>query len=124
MEALQVIGIVVSLVLLIFIAYQGLPIMPTYTEKAVTYVKNFFPVFMLGAVFGKIMEESGMAKSIAHAILLPRIRLEPPALYKEANIPKKLVTHRQSYHDIFVITILTVAMVVIALGFVAIFGIA
>ena len=89
---MEVIGIILSLVLLIFVAYrgysviffapifalmaasaQGLPIMPTYTElfmiKAVTYVKNFFPVFMLGAVFGKIMEDSGMAKSIAHAII-------------------------------------------------------
>jgi H+/gluconate symporter-like permease len=89
---MQVLGIVLSLVLLIFVAYrgysvifyapifalmaasaQGFPIMPTYTElfmvKAVTYIKNFFPVFMLGAVFGKIMEESGMAKSIAHTII-------------------------------------------------------
>ena len=84
----MVIGIILSLILLTFIAYRGLsvilfapvcallaaitaglPIMPTYTElfmvKAVTYVKNFFPVFMLGAVFGKIMEESGCAKAIA-----------------------------------------------------------
>jgi H+/gluconate symporter-like permease len=47
--------------------------MPTYTElfmvKAVTYVKNFFPIFMLGAIFGKVMEETGMAKSIAKAII-------------------------------------------------------
>ena len=34
------------------------------------------------------------------------------------------MTHRQSYPDIFVITILKVLMVVIALAFVAIFGIA
>ena len=84
----MVIGIIISLILLTIIAYRGLsvilfaplcallaaitaglPVMPTYTElfmvKAVTYVKNFFPVFMLGAVFGKIMEESGCAKAIA-----------------------------------------------------------
>lgn len=89
---MEVFGITLSLVLLIFFAYrgysviffapilailaavaQGLPVMPTYTElfmvKAVIYIKNFFPVFMLGAIFGKIMEESGMAKSIAHAII-------------------------------------------------------
>src|SRR5450830_1827267 len=89
---MEVFGIALSLVLLIFFAYrgysviffapilailaavaQGLPVMPTYTElfmvKAVIYIKNFFPVFMLGAIFGKIMEESGMAKSIAHAII-------------------------------------------------------
>ena len=29
--------------------------------KAVTYIKSFFPVFLLGAVFGKVMEETGMA---------------------------------------------------------------
>jgi H+/gluconate symporter-like permease len=140
---MAVLGIVISLVLLIFVAYrgysviffapifalmaasaQGLPVMPTYTElfmvKAVTYVKNFFPVFMLGAVFGKIMEDSGMAKSIAHAIIQslgPKravlstvlsaailtyggvsmfvvvFAVYPfaAALFREADIPKKLV---------------------------------
>jgi len=52
---------------------QGLPIMPAYTElfmgNAVTYVKSFFPVFLLGAVFGKVMEDTGLAKSIAHWIV-------------------------------------------------------
>lgn len=140
---MEVFGIFLSLVLLIFVAYrgysviffapifalmagvaQGLPIMPTYTElfmvKAVTYVKNFFPVFMLGAVFGKIMEDSGMAKSIAHAIIQslgPKHAMLSTvlaaailtyggvsmfvvvfavypfaaALFREADIPKKLV---------------------------------
>ncbi len=87
----MVIGIIISLLLLTFIAYRGLsvilfapvcallaaitaglPIMPTYTEmfmpRAVIYVKNFFPVFLLGAVFGKVMEESGCAKAIAKLI--------------------------------------------------------
>jgi len=140
---MEVIGIIGTLVLLIIVAYrgysviffapilavaaavmQGLPVMPTYTElfmaKAVTYVKNFFPVFMLGAVFGKMMEESGMAKAVAHKIfesLGPRhvmlstvlaaailtyggvsmfvvvFAVYPfaAALYKEAGIPKKLL---------------------------------
>ena len=92
---MEVIGIFASLVLLIYFAYkgysviffapifaliaafsQGLPVMPTYTElfmvKAAIYVKNFFPVFMLGAIFGKVMEESGMAQSIASAMVRPR----------------------------------------------------
>lgn len=86
----MVIGIILSL-LLTFIAYRGLsvilfapvcallaavtaglPLLPSYTElymiKAVTYTKNFFPVFLLGAVFGKLMEESGAARSIAKYI--------------------------------------------------------
>ncbi|MDU4962184.1 MAG: GntP family permease [Sporomusaceae bacterium] len=89
---MEVFGIALSLFLLIFFAYrgysvilfapvwalmaaaaQGLPVMPAYTElfmaKAVTYIKSFFPVFMLGAVFGKLMEDTGMAKSIAHTII-------------------------------------------------------
>ena len=33
--------------------------------KAVMYIKSFFPIFLLGAVFGKVMEETGMARSIA-----------------------------------------------------------
>ncbi len=89
---MEVLGIWLSLAGLMFVAYQGysvivfapifallaaflqgLPVMPSYTElfmgNAVTYVKAFFPVFLLGAVFGKIMEDTGLAKSIAHWIV-------------------------------------------------------
>ncbi|WP_298674874.1 GntP family permease [uncultured Megasphaera sp.] len=85
---MDIIAIVLSLFLLVTFAYRGfsvilfapifalfaasfsgLPILPGYTElfmaKAVTYIKSFFPVFLLGAVFGKVMEETGMARSIA-----------------------------------------------------------
>lgn len=78
----MVIGIILSLGLLIYFAYRGysvifmvpifallaaltagMNVLPTYTElfmvKMVGYIKNFFPIFMLGAVFGKIMEDSG-----------------------------------------------------------------
>lgn len=52
---------------------SGLAIMPSYTElfmgKAVTYIKSFFPIFLLGAIFGKVMEDTGLAKSIARAII-------------------------------------------------------
>ena len=89
---MEVLGIWLSLACLMYVAYQGysvivfapifallaaflqgLPIMPAYTElfmgNAVTYVKSFFPVFLLGAVFGKVMEDTGLAKSIAHWIV-------------------------------------------------------
>lgn len=89
---MEVIGILLSLFLLMFFAYRGfsvilfapifallaaslsgLSLMPAYTElfmaKAVTYIKAFFPVFLLGAVFGKIMEDTGLAKGIAHSII-------------------------------------------------------
>ncbi|QDR79227.1 GntP family permease [Sporomusa termitida] len=89
---MEVFGILLSLFLLMFFAYrgysvilfapvfallaavsQGLSPMPAYTElfmaKAVVYVKSFFPIFILGAVFGKIMEETGLAKAIAYRIL-------------------------------------------------------
>jgi H+/gluconate symporter-like permease len=140
---MEVLGILLSLFLLMFFAYrgfsvivfapvfallaavsQGLSPMPAYTElfmaKAVTYVKSFFPVFMLGAVFGKVMEDTGLAKSISHAIIssLGRERailsivlscavltyggvslfvvvfaVYPfaAALFKEADIPKRLI---------------------------------
>lgn len=88
----MVIGIIISLALLTWIAFRGfsvilfapvcallaaltagLSLMPTYTElfmnSAGTYVKNFFPIFLLGAVFGKVMEDSGMARSIAKWIV-------------------------------------------------------
>ena len=89
---MEVVGIILSLFGLMFFAYRGfsvilfapvfallaasmsgLPLMPAYTElfmaKAVTYVKSFFPVFLLGAVFGKLMEDTGLAKGIAQSIM-------------------------------------------------------
>ncbi|AET68570.1 H+/gluconate symporter family protein [Desulfosporosinus orientis DSM 765] len=89
---LAVLGILLSLGLLMFMAYKGysviffapvfallaavlsgMAIMPTYTEvflpNMASYLKVYFPFFLLGAVFGKAMEESGAAKAIAKAIV-------------------------------------------------------
>jgi H+/gluconate symporter-like permease len=89
---MAVLGILLSLGLLMFMAYRGfsviffapvfailaaifsgMAIMPTYTEiflpNLANYVKVYFPFFLLGAVFGKVMEESGAAKAIAKAIV-------------------------------------------------------
>lgn len=38
-------------------------------EKMVGFIKNYFPVFLLGAVFGKLVEMSGIAESIAKTIV-------------------------------------------------------
>ena len=40
-----------------------------FMEKMVDFVKNYFPVFMLGAVFGKVIELSGFSKSIVSAVI-------------------------------------------------------
>ncbi|AJA50028.1 symporter [Clostridium pasteurianum DSM 525 = ATCC 6013] len=89
---MAVIGIILSLALLIFMAYKGfsviffapifallaalfsgMALLPTYTEIFLpnlgNYVKIYFPFFLLGAVFGKAMEQSGSAKSIAKTIV-------------------------------------------------------
>ncbi|KJR49112.1 D-beta-hydroxybutyrate permease [Desulfosporosinus sp. I2] len=89
---MAVLGILLSLGLLMFMAYRGfsviffapvfailaaifsgMAIMPTYTEiflpNLANYLKVYFPFFLLGAVFGKVMEESGAAKAIAKAIV-------------------------------------------------------
>lgn len=140
---MEIIAIVLSLFLLVTFAYRGfsvilfapvfalfaagvsnLPILPGYTElfmaKAVTYIKSFFPVFLLGAVFGKVMEETGMARSIATktiqvigrdkavfavvfacmilcygsiSMFVCAFAVYPfaAALFKEADIPKRLI---------------------------------
>jgi H+/gluconate symporter-like permease len=53
--------------------FSGMALLPTYTEvflpNLASYAKVYFPFFLLGAVFGKAMEESGAAKSIAKAIV-------------------------------------------------------
>ena len=87
------IGIVLSLLLLIYLAYRGinvlllapllatvavlfaggLPVLATYTQIFMValgkYVAQFFPLFMLGAIFGKLMDDSGSAKVIANWIV-------------------------------------------------------
>jgi H+/gluconate symporter-like permease len=89
-----VIGIFVSLALLIYLAQRGwnvifvaplcatvailfnwgdLPIYASYTQIYMpalgTYFATYFPLFLLGAVFGKLMDESGSARAIAHSIV-------------------------------------------------------
>lgn len=83
------IGIFVSLALLMYLAYRGinvlilapllallatvfaggLPILATYTQVFMPalgdYLVKFFPLFLLGAIFGKLMADSGSARTIA-----------------------------------------------------------
>jgi H+/gluconate symporter-like permease len=40
-----------------------------FMEKMVAFVKLYFPVFMLGAVFGKVIELSGYSKSIVASVI-------------------------------------------------------
>ena len=83
--------IALSLALLIFFAYRGYSIifiapvfaivaalgsghelMPVYTEiymtKLAEYTKTYYPVFLLGAIFAKLMEEGGLAAAVADKI--------------------------------------------------------
>ncbi len=47
-------------------------ILATYTETFMSslagYVRNYFPIFLLGAIFGKVMDHTGSAKSISYFI--------------------------------------------------------
>ncbi|GIN86653.1 citrate transporter [Heyndrickxia sporothermodurans] len=140
---IEILAIVLALGLLIFLAYRGYPViiiapvvtllaiilsgghlLPSYTEtymsNAANYIKSFFPIFLLGAIFGKVMEMSGAAASIArtivrslgskHAILAVAIACSAltyggvslfvvafavypfaAAIFKEADIPKRLI---------------------------------
>jgi H+/gluconate symporter-like permease len=40
-----------------------------FMDKMVGFVKNYFPVFLLGAVFGKLIEISGFSKSIVSTVI-------------------------------------------------------
>jgi H+/gluconate symporter-like permease len=40
-----------------------------FMDKMVGFVKSYFPVFLLGAVFGKVIELSGFARSIVTAVI-------------------------------------------------------
>ena len=40
-----------------------------FMSKMVGFIQSYFPVFLLGAIFGKLMEISGFAKSIVSAVI-------------------------------------------------------
>ena len=90
MDLLIVVG---ALVLLMLVAYRGFSVIlfapiaamlavlltdpaavpavftGVFMEKMVGFVKSYFPVFLLGAVFGKVIELSGFSKSIVAAVI-------------------------------------------------------
>src|SRR5678816_3445155 len=85
--------IVAALAFLMYVAYRGYSVIlfapiaalgavlltdpslvaPMFTgvfmDKMVGFVKNYFPVFLLGAVFGKVIELAGFSKSIVAAVI-------------------------------------------------------
>src|SRR5271165_6073145 len=52
---------------------QPSAVLPVYSglfmDSMVVFVKNYFPAFMLGAIFGKVIELSGFAKSIVASVI-------------------------------------------------------
>ncbi|MBN9656289.1 GntP family permease [Halobacillus sp. GSS1] len=85
------ISILIGLVLLMLLAYlgwsiiwiaplvsgivailSGMDILPAYTDTYmqgfVDFAKDYFPIFLFGAIFGKLMEDTGAAQSVAHKI--------------------------------------------------------
>ena len=88
-----ILGVLIALALLIYLAYRGVsvlilgpvmalvavlfapgtPILASYTQvfmpAAGTFVVTFFPLFLLGAIFGKLMEDSGSARAMAQGIV-------------------------------------------------------
>jgi H+/gluconate symporter-like permease len=40
-----------------------------FMDKTVGFIKSYFPVFLLGAVFGKVIELSGFSKSIVSSVI-------------------------------------------------------
>jgi H+/gluconate symporter-like permease len=83
-----ILGIAVALVLLMYLAYRGIsvlilapvmallaalldgaPLLGGYTQVFMgatgRFVILYFPLFLLGAIFGKLMDDSGSARAIA-----------------------------------------------------------
>src|SRR6266700_6266346 len=85
--------VLAALIFLMFVAYRGYSVimfapvaallavlftdpsqvLPMFSgvfmDKMVGFVKLYFPVFMLGAIFGKVIELSGFSKSIVSAVI-------------------------------------------------------
>ena len=53
-------------------AFSGEPLLAkwtlTFMQGTAGFIGNFFPLFLLGGVFGKLMDDSGAALSIARTI--------------------------------------------------------
>ncbi|HZG71084.1 MAG TPA: GntP family permease [Chondromyces sp.] len=141
---MDLVVILAALGLLMFVAYRGFSVIifapicallavfltdPSYVlpffsnifmEKMVDFVKLYFPVFLLGAIFGKVIEMTGIAERIAKIIVrfigakqailtvvlmgavltysgvslfVVVFAIYPFAaqLFREANIPKRLI---------------------------------
>jgi H+/gluconate symporter-like permease len=91
-EMFDILAVLLALGLLIYLAYRGisllilaplmallaalltwdLPILAAYTKVFMTnagdFIIAFFPLFLLGSIFGKLMDDSGCAKSIARSV--------------------------------------------------------
>ncbi|HVZ10596.1 GntP family permease [Rhodopila sp.] len=61
--------IIAPLAGLIVAAFAGEPLLASWTQtfmpNAAQFVAQFFPLFLLGAIFGKLMEDSGSVTSVA-----------------------------------------------------------
>ena len=140
-------GILLGLLLLVFLSYKGYSIiwvaplsaiivalygfgfngqvlLESYTENYMgslaSFTKSWFPLFFLGAVFGKMMDVTGAARSVAHllvkfvgakrallgvivscavltyggvSLFVVVFAIYPLAisLFREANLPRKLI---------------------------------
>ena len=88
----ELIGMLVALGLLIFLAFRGFTLLVaaplaaivaalfsgepllakwtlTFMAATANFVRNFFPLFLLGGLFGKLMDDSGAGLSIARGIV-------------------------------------------------------
>lgn len=140
---ISLLGILLALGLLILLAYRGLnvivlapimaalaaifagaPLLATYTQVFMPamggFITSFFPLFLLGALFGKVMADSGSARAIADwvvdkvgagkailavvlacailtyggvSLFVVAFAMFPiaAALFREANVPKRLI---------------------------------
>lgn len=139
-----IVGILVALLTLIWLAYRGIsvivlapltaliavvlqfdaPILASYTQVFMNatgrFIAQYFPLFLLGAIFGRFMEDSGAASTIARrftqwlgapnavlAVVLACAALTyggvslfvvafavfpiAAAMFREANIPRRLI---------------------------------
>ena len=90
---MNVLVCIAALAFLMFVAYRGFSVIlfapvaalgavlltdpslvpPVFTglfmDKMVGFMKNYFPVFLLGATFGKVIELSGFSKSIVTMVI-------------------------------------------------------
>lgn len=150
-----ILGILLGLILLVFLSYKGYSIIwvaplsalivalfgfgfdgkallnsyiINYMDSLASFTQAWFPLFFLGAIFGKLMDVTGSAKAVAQLLvkLIGAKRALLSVIVSCAVLTLLAVTkmtHKDSYNDIGMVTCVIPILALVATIILGMFGI-